>query len=419
MAPQQLTMSAGFLATVRGLRELHQLTAAGRLDSPEADAVRDATDAPWEALTETEKKRVGGLSEDLYSITEPARTAVKELNPQAQARLVDIYQARQRGEWDRVFELLRRWKAYLDPSLLSYLRGSTWLEAGDPATAAIFYEHASELQPDNGNYLAFYLNTLHTVAPSEATRRAEEILQSPDNYPPVVVATAANVVFDPAKELPEAESALLFRRLIPILGSTLHKIEKGDEAGVDGSTFSMTCALLGFCHEFLGENQAALGYYSKGLTANPTNDALLVARGILLYGESPRAIDDFRLAIKHGSPVDWPFFFLAHHYVVTGQFEQGRLICERGLEIRGSDAVKSELAEWLAISQSELGFPIDIVRGSFDASIRYDPSNERARRNFAAFEAATRPTPVGVYETRTSVAVRASGLSERRLRRAA
>ncbi|MFI5457621.1 MAG: hypothetical protein ACHRXM_19435 [Isosphaerales bacterium] len=161
MALQKLTMSASFLATVRGLRELHQLTAEGRLDSREADAVRDATDAPWEALTEAEKKRVSGLSEDLYSVTDLAPTAVKELNPQAQARLVDIYQARQSGEWDRVLELLRRWGAHLDPSMLSYLRGSTWLEAGDPATAAIFYEHALDLQPDNGNYQAVYLNTLH------------------------------------------------------------------------------------------------------------------------------------------------------------------------------------------------------------------------------------------------------------------
>jgi tetratricopeptide (TPR) repeat protein len=177
--------------------------------------------------------------------------------------------------------------------------------------------------------------------------------------------------------------------------------------------------LLGFCHEFLGENQAALGYYSKGLTVNPTNDALLVARGILLYSESPRAIEDFKLAIQQGSTLVWPYFFLAHYHVVTGQFEQCRLLCERGLEKRGSDAVKSELAEWLAISQSELGFPIDMVRRSFDASIRFDPSNERARRNFAAFEAATRPIRAGLYETRTSAAVRASGLSERRLRPAA
>lgn len=419
MIPQQLTMSANFLAIVRGLRELHELTKAGLLDSPAADAVRDATDAPWEALTEVEKKRIAGLSEDLYSITDPARIAVKELNPQAQARFVDIAQARQIGDWDRALELMRRWGGYLDSALLSYLRGSTWLEAGDPAMAAIFYKHALELQPGNSNYRAVYLTTLHEVAPSESICDAEEIIQRSDDYPPAVVAIAANLVFSSAKKLPEAEAALRFRQLIPILGTTLSRIGLGDEAGVNRSTFSMTCALLGFSHEFLGENQAALGYYSRGLAVSPTDDALLVARGILLYGESPGAINDFKLAIQHAPSVVVPHYFLAHHSVVTGQFEQARFHCERGLEMRGSDSVKSELAEWLAISQSELGFPVDAVRGSFDASLRYDPSNEGARRNLAAFEAATRPIPVGVYETRTKVAVRASGMSERRLKPAA
>jgi hypothetical protein len=108
MSPQPLTMSSSYLAIVRGLRELHELTAAGRLDSPEADAVRDATDAPWEALTVEERRRISGLSEDLYSISDPARTGVREMNPQAQARLVDADQARQGGEWDRALELLRR-----------------------------------------------------------------------------------------------------------------------------------------------------------------------------------------------------------------------------------------------------------------------------------------------------------------------
>ena len=256
-------------------------------------------------------------------------------------------------------------------------------------------------------------------ASKEAASDAEEVLRNPEAYSPAVVEVAATVVYSSAHVLSAAEAALRFRRLIPILVATLNRIEQGDEAGVDRSTFSTTCALLGFCHELLGEKQAALTYYSRGLTVSPTDDILLAARGILLYGENTRAIDDLILSIQFGPPDNLPHFFLAHHYIVTGQFDQARFHCERGLAMVGSDSIKSELAEWLAISQSELGFPDDTVRGSFDASMRYDPSNERARRNLAAFEAATRPTPVGVYETRTRVAVRASGMSERRLKPAA
>ena len=76
--------------------------------------------------------------------------------------------------------------------------------------------------------------------------------------------------------------------------------------------------------------------------------------------------------------------------------------------------LKSELAECLAIAQLELGYPAEVVRQSFDRSIRFDPTNERARRNLAAFEAAARPIPASTYETRDRAAIRISGLSERR-----
>jgi hypothetical protein len=152
--PRPLTMSVNYLATVRGLRDLHRLTLAGLQDSPEADAVRDATDAPWQTLNEVEKKRISGLSEDLHSITDPRPAAVCDMNPRVQSRLVDAEQARQRGEWDRALEILRHWTTSIEPSVLSYLRGVTWLGAGDPDTAALFFEHASKVQTENGAYPA-------------------------------------------------------------------------------------------------------------------------------------------------------------------------------------------------------------------------------------------------------------------------
>lgn len=168
MTTRPLTMSPNYLATVRGLRELHHLTAAGRLDSPEADAVRDATDAPWEALTDEEKERISGLSEDLYSITNRSRTGAKELDPQAQSRLVDIDQAHQIGDWNQVLELSRTWGAYLEPSLLSFFRGTAWYHTGDLETAVMFYKDALDLQADNETYMSACLAVLEEVAAVDA-----------------------------------------------------------------------------------------------------------------------------------------------------------------------------------------------------------------------------------------------------------
>ena len=100
MPAEPLILSPNYLTVVRGIREMHRLIAAGQEDSPAAEAVRDAADRPWNALTEVERKRAGGLSEDLYSITE-APPPARHMNPQAAARLNDAVEARQRGEWDR------------------------------------------------------------------------------------------------------------------------------------------------------------------------------------------------------------------------------------------------------------------------------------------------------------------------------
>ena len=186
MPPKPLTMNPAYLTMVRATRELHQLLAAGKDDSPEADALRDATDGPWNVLSEVERKRVRNLSEDLYSLSEPPPVP-QPMNPQAQAKLSEAIEARQRGEWDRALDLLRRWRPHIDPALVSYLRGSIWLEAGDPATAAIFFEHASSRNPGNENYLAMFLYALNIANPIEARKRADEVLREHGKYSPVVV----------------------------------------------------------------------------------------------------------------------------------------------------------------------------------------------------------------------------------------
>jgi hypothetical protein len=102
-----LTMSPAYVAMVRGIRELHHLLGAGKEDSPEAEAVRDATDGPWEALSEVERTRVRNLSEDLYSLFEPP-LAPRPMGPREQAKLGEAFEANRRGEWDRALDLLRQ-----------------------------------------------------------------------------------------------------------------------------------------------------------------------------------------------------------------------------------------------------------------------------------------------------------------------
>jgi tetratricopeptide (TPR) repeat protein len=96
------------------------------------------------------------------------------MDPQSQAWLNEAFEARRLGDWDRVLDLLRQSRAHIDPALVSYLRGSIWLEAGDAATAALFYEHAFKLQPENVNYRAGLLNALKLADPAAARELLRE-----------------------------------------------------------------------------------------------------------------------------------------------------------------------------------------------------------------------------------------------------
>jgi hypothetical protein len=60
-------MNFNYDACLHGIRAIHQLAIEGRDESPEADAIRDATDAPWLALSEAERARLRRFSEDLHS----------------------------------------------------------------------------------------------------------------------------------------------------------------------------------------------------------------------------------------------------------------------------------------------------------------------------------------------------------------
>ena len=283
MSQKSLTMNPNYLVMVRETRELHRLLAAGKDDSPEADAIRDATDGPWDSLSEVERNRVRNLAEDLYSLHEPP-LAAQPMNPQAQAKLNETFEARQRGEWDRALDLLRRWRAHIDPALVSYLRGSIWLEAGDPATAAIFFEHACKLNPESENYRCLLLTALDISDPSEGQKRAAEVLKSPEVFSPVVVSRAAEIAFKSAMAVSETEAQQAIQRLEPILKNTLARFEQQDPSTINHSIYVAALSLLGAAYEFRGETQIALEYYSRGLQVEPYNDALLVARGILLYG---------------------------------------------------------------------------------------------------------------------------------------
>lgn len=181
---------------------------------------------------------------------------------------------------------------------------------------------------------------------------------------------------------------------------------------MDRVSYVSTMALLGVCQEGLGNIQAAIDCYSHALQTEPRDPSLLLARGVLLYGSSPGAITDLQLAIKYGCPVFLPYYLLAHHLLVSRRYQECFAVCDRASRKDAPPSIQSELAEWTAITQAELGIRPEIVRASFENALRLDPSNDRARRNLVVFDAAVASAHSATWETRSAPAVRASGQAE-------
>ncbi|WP_165073119.1 hypothetical protein [Paludisphaera rhizosphaerae] len=150
MLPPPGLLSVNYLAFARQVRELHRLEVAGLGDSAEADAVREASDAPWYALTKDEKDRAGCLSGDLYSISDPVPDR-RAVGPLFEARLTVVNEACGRGDWDGVLALLRDWESDFPPHMLAHLRGTAWQGLGDVESAALFFEHARRLREAAGD----------------------------------------------------------------------------------------------------------------------------------------------------------------------------------------------------------------------------------------------------------------------------
>src|SRR6266446_456167 len=160
MPSQPLSQSPAYQEVVRGLLRMHKYTVEGQDESEEADALRESMGEPWSRLSVVECERVAGLSKDLYTVSDLPPQTPAPVNPQAQAKLTEAYEARERGEWDGALELLRRWGKYLPAALLSYLRARIWEDAGDPRVSVVFFDHACQLEPQNENFQAMRLNVL-------------------------------------------------------------------------------------------------------------------------------------------------------------------------------------------------------------------------------------------------------------------
>jgi hypothetical protein len=128
--PGRFAENPNFVIYERKLVELHHLLLDGKNDSAEADALSDTMDEPGWHLDLEEADLVGGLSADLYQITNE-EVFEEVVDP---VRVSELHgaclKAAESGRWVEVLELLRSRPRSAPSGPVAALRAHAYLRLG-------------------------------------------------------------------------------------------------------------------------------------------------------------------------------------------------------------------------------------------------------------------------------------------------
>lgn len=196
------------------LCRLDVLISEGEGDSEAAEQVRDEMELHWRKLTPDELKLTDGLAIDLSHINDgSARRASGGAlsNPASPDRHQVLDSALKAGDWDRVLMIVRENESQLIAGQAAALRGIAWDHLGHPEVAALFFEEAARLAPNDRDIRIAYPRSLVKSRQFEkAKAAAEEIAASSTD--PLLLFLAADVLFDCASvDWPQVDLAMLPR----------------------------------------------------------------------------------------------------------------------------------------------------------------------------------------------------------------
>jgi len=368
---------------VRLLKRLHELIASGQGESDAANAIRDELDQRVGYLNQCEYRRAEGLCEDLYTLVEdePPPVSAMSVKPRSREQIASDLNVHWGRDWDRVLELLREGAHTIPLDVASYARGRCWAELGDPNTALLFLARASQLNPTNANYAVLVMNTLTELERfDEAVAIAKTCIQHTRNSRLHI--KAADVLFSLARFVDSLQGEPLYRQVISI---TENALATEESLPPDQQLPSLAVAgyvLQGMSYEALGQSADARQSFDCAIAIDPSSDAARTARGLLTYGsDTASSVADLQIAVANETPLDWPYFFLAHHFLVMGNYRNCLAMCRQALIRTSQPSLRANLLEWTAIARCELGALSTDVEALFTSAQALAPFNARIGEN--------------------------------------
>lgn len=384
MARARFFRNPNYAEYVRLLARLQELIAQGRDEGQDGDTLRERLDEAGAEFSDEEIVSLHGLSADYCSVfadPEPPR----ERTPEAQADLQAALESQRAGDYLTALCLIRKNRRMIEAAQLSYIRGRLFSEAGVHDIAWRFFDHAARLDKQNINFQFIALDELKKFDFALARRNAEEILNTNTPIPPALALKAAEIRFEATRESPNRRQDR--QALVAIFERIIFDFESGADGSHPQHLLPMAYAILGFCFQELDQLDESRHCFDRALVLDGNNDALLTARGILLYGRNTtQSVNDFYSALALDSKLVWPYLFLAHFYLLQERYDACLAMCRESQIRAATENVRANCYEWMAICQAMLGFSSSIVRENFDRAIQLNPTNTRIRRNRQAFD---------------------------------
>jgi hypothetical protein len=368
------------------LARLHDFDRDGRLDSEEADTLRDQMDEHWKLMSPVEQQRMSGLSADLHTLGDhPPDLHLSEAQKrEAFARLPDTFRS---GDWEALLRLLRRTDGVLPRDRASYMRGRCWSALGDWLAGYWFYEAAAALDRQNANYRIMALESLFRAGrQAEASEQARAILRASQNHPRTVFG-AAKVIFDSSAFSPAEAAQESYEFLIaPLRDALAGEARLPSSERLESLTIAAWVILAGSLQR-LKRTEEAREAYDLAVARYTDSDELRTSRALfLLQIDRDSAERELQALVRGRTRFVYPYLILAHSALLKDRFEDCLEYCDEGLQRATRAEHKASFLEWAAIAMCELGAPDAAVRARFNTAIVLDPLNDRIRLNLEKFE---------------------------------
>lgn len=260
-----------------GTLQLHATIRAGRLNSPEADDLREGLADLWPDMTPEQRQFGNAFSGDLYMLDanagetfEPATDDERSPHQLGMA----IKATWDRRDWADALALLRKGPTFFAPPVFASLRARAYGQLDRPAAALAFVRHARRLDPASATYRMLELEWMMGVGQvTDATSLAWLYALDPGEQANVVL-VASGLLIGATRDLDDPTAQPAIDRLVSALRGVVARLSMAHtvahtEADVD-DVLATARLQLGACLEPT-DPQAARSEY-QAVVRSPARD---------------------------------------------------------------------------------------------------------------------------------------------------